>query len=414
MESFLNKKCQYCDQELLITDGTHICPDCGASYHQACWKKNGGCTTPGCSNQPKPAEREMVEPVSGTGSDGETTAEPPAPQGDPDGAVPAVSPSSRKRFCESCGSPLGAEEKFCPRCGRPTGTLAASAPNNVPAPPAQGGFCAFCHAPLGAEEKFCPRCGHPTGTLAASAPNNVPASPAQGGFCAFCHAPLGAEEKFCPRCGRPAGMPAGVPFAPSNQKPKNNNKKVIIISVSIAAAVLILAAVAVVVGVVIVKNNARVAAIEEYIDHVDRFSYRVFDSCATLEDIGNEMQDCWHDYVYNHQTTYDSPREAVDDAYDTLSSDVADVKSAYSAFKTDYNALIDPLPDPSDEDLSEIQDAVKELYDAYDDFYNCILNPTGNYSAFSSRFSDTDDEVLEKFNALKRLLDNYNNSLSNS
>ncbi len=380
MENFLEKKCQYCDQELLITDGTHICPDCGASYHQACWEKNGGCTTPGCSNQPKPVENETAEPVSAADLDEETPAAAPAPQADPAGDALA-SPPKPNRFCESCGSPLSAEEKFCPRCGRPTEVLAAP--------------------------------------VSQTAPNNISTPPlALGSSCAFCHAPLGAEEKFCPRCGRPAGMPVGVPFVPSNQKPKKNNKKVIIISVSIAAAVLILAAVAVAVGVVIVANNARaaeearIAAIEEYVDDVEQFGYQILDSCAKLEDIGNEMQDCWYDYVYNHQTKYASPREAVDDAYDALSSDVADVKSAYPGFKTDYNLLMNTLPDQTD-DLIEIQDAVEDLYEAYDDFYDCILNPTGNYSAFSSKFSDTDEAFLDKFENLEDLLSSYNADQSN-
>lgn len=67
MENFMIKRCQYCNKELLVTDEVHVCDDCGAVYHKTCWTENGGCLTPGCSEQacaktePEPPIREPAD-----------------------------------------------------------------------------------------------------------------------------------------------------------------------------------------------------------------------------------------------------------------------------------------------------------------------------------------------------------------
>ncbi len=132
MENFMIKRCQYCNKELLVTDEVHVCDDCGAVYHKTCWTENGGCLTPGCSEQ----ACAKTEP--------ETPIREPA-----DTEMP-----EQPLFCARCSAPMKQEENFCQRCGAPAGISKAPV------------FCAQCGAPIGDGERFCQKCGHPVGVSA--------------------------------------------------------------------------------------------------------------------------------------------------------------------------------------------------------------------------------------------------------
>ena len=49
--------CPICGQEIakeaVERGDAVICPDCGTSYHKACWEKAGGCVTFACPSKPK-------------------------------------------------------------------------------------------------------------------------------------------------------------------------------------------------------------------------------------------------------------------------------------------------------------------------------------------------------------------------
>lgn len=46
--------CSVCGKELLPDAQVTTCPDCGARLHTVCWRRNGGCTTPGCPKRSRP------------------------------------------------------------------------------------------------------------------------------------------------------------------------------------------------------------------------------------------------------------------------------------------------------------------------------------------------------------------------
>ena len=61
MQSFIGKRCLFCNQEVQVTDGVYICPDCGGVYHRTCWEKSGGCLTPGCSEHTVLPTKEILQ-----------------------------------------------------------------------------------------------------------------------------------------------------------------------------------------------------------------------------------------------------------------------------------------------------------------------------------------------------------------
>ena len=86
METYIGKVCPFCKTEIKEGDAIKICPACGIPHHEACWEKNKGCTTFGCSEQHHEAQ--------GT---------------------------NQTVVCPKCGTSLGHGQDFCPKCGTPKG-----------------------------------------------------------------------------------------------------------------------------------------------------------------------------------------------------------------------------------------------------------------------------------------------------
>lgn len=57
--------CAFCLSLIGTADAVMVCPACRASYHDDCWRENGGCAVYGCSEVPTVEPRRSVEiPVS--------------------------------------------------------------------------------------------------------------------------------------------------------------------------------------------------------------------------------------------------------------------------------------------------------------------------------------------------------------
>ena len=113
MENFTIKRCQYCNNELLVTDKINVCDDCGAVHHKTCWMENGGCLTPGCSEQAG-AKTEPEPPVQGT-------AGTEAPEQPLFCAHCHAFMKQDGKFFQRCGSPIGEGEHFCQKRGLSVG-----------------------------------------------------------------------------------------------------------------------------------------------------------------------------------------------------------------------------------------------------------------------------------------------------
>ena len=349
MENFIGKRCQHCDNELQITDNVHICSDCGASYHQACWEENGGCSTPGCSEHVK------------TQAESESSVETAAPAQEQTQADIEAAPAKPNAFCQNCGSPLNPGEAFCQRCGRPVAD--ASQPSFT---------CLRCGTPVNSGEAFCSKCGQPVGVFApASAP--VP----------------GAAPVF--------QQPDAAAIAAKR-------KKTTIIIVSIVAAVLVLLiGIGVTVTALVVQGYQKEMATQDYIDNAIEIRDEILKSGGGLENIGNEVLSNWYDYINYDDSLFNSVDDAVDTAFDTMAAEVSTVQSNDSYIQNLYSSLSN-VPNSGDSNLYEIGMAVDTPYSAYSDLSDRILNAEGSYRSFNSEFGRIDDEAVEAYNTLDDLL----------
>ena len=91
MSNYTGQKCPVCHQAFTETDDIVVCPDCGTPYHRSCWEEKGVCLFAG---------------QHGTGYEwkpegqAQSAACPSCGAQNPEGA----------RFCNSCGSPMSAQQ----------------------------------------------------------------------------------------------------------------------------------------------------------------------------------------------------------------------------------------------------------------------------------------------------------------
>ncbi len=65
MQSAPSLVCPYCGTEIDASEA-HICPECHAHYHIACWEKNSGCTTSACKRAAVNDEKSNISPPATT------------------------------------------------------------------------------------------------------------------------------------------------------------------------------------------------------------------------------------------------------------------------------------------------------------------------------------------------------------
>ena len=159
-----------------------------------------------------------------------------------------------------------------------------------------------------------------------------------------------------------------------------------------------------------VQENKKQEAIEQYREDAAAFHSTTLSSGSDMEDIGNAIQTAWGKYVNNSRygayyngTYLYSVDDAVEAAQKEQAEKISDVISGDSNIQSLYKALL-VIPDPEDQELQEIKEAVKEVYDAYEDMYGVVINVSGNYNSFKSDFGDTDSELADALGKLRNLL----------
>ena len=221
-------------------------------------------------------------------------------------------------------------------------------------------------------------------------------------------------QEFCSKCGQKAGLNIEPSVASSINQfnsrivKKHKNFKTLTI---IIAAVLVCAIIGGIFTYHVVSQRKKEAYIalqqknkKDYLTKASDFDNDVISSGQEMETIGNEIQSAWSDYINNDYTFYSSIDDAVEQAQQSQSSNIDSVKSEKDTISALYADLL-KVPNVADEsELQEIKSAVKDAYEAYLNMYDCVTNPTGNYSAFSSNFGDADSKVVQKVDILTNLL----------
>ena len=312
------------------------------------------------------------------------------------------------KICPYCKTEIkeGDEVKVCPACGIPhhaacweenkgCTTFGCKEQHYEEQHTNPTDVCLNCGAPLGDGQAFCPKCG---------TPKNAP----KKNVCGKCGAELQEGPEFCPKCGQKVGLAvdAGVNAAISQfnaglEKKKKTSKTLPVILTIILAIIAV--------GGFLTYNFIQekkaaeaaaelAAAVEDYKSTASAFYYTVISSGVDMETIGGAIQTAWKQYINSSYGTYYNGTyvynvdSAVGAAQHEQSSRISSVRDANSDISSLYKELL-ILPDSNNQELQEIKEAVKDVYDAYQDMYDCVISPSGNYSSWTSEFSNVDSAL---------------------
>ena len=221
--------------------------------------------------------------------------------------------------------------------------------------------------------------------------------------CPTCGAPVEPGQEFCGNCGAQIGAAAGMPnaaIAQFNNGIEKKKKKGKLLPILLAVGL-------VVAGIIGYVAYATIQAqkVENYIATAEVFREEILNSGAKMESIGNEIQKAWRSYVYDTRYNgryYYSINSAVSAAQSYMSSEITKVKSNHSYIISLYNQLSE-VPG-KDSYLIDIRTAVRAAYNDYMDMYDCVMDPSGSYSSWTSEFSKVDSALADSIGDLSDLL----------
>lgn len=104
MALYTGNHCPVCNEVFTDTDDVVVCPECGTPYHRACWQKVGAC----------------VHAAQHSAGFVWTPDKAPDAEGDP----------AEERVCPNCGAHNAAAARFCDHCGTPLGAQPPRAARN--------------------------------------------------------------------------------------------------------------------------------------------------------------------------------------------------------------------------------------------------------------------------------------------
>lgn len=160
-----------------------------------------------------------------------------------------------------------------------------------------------------------------------------------------------------------------------------------------------------VIGYIYENNNWNKHEVEFYYTYASRFYNDVFSSGPFMEDIAQDIEDAWRDYIFNDK--YDSPDDAVAAALKTSSSNVTYVDILNSSIVMYYEKLL-IVPEKC-KHCNEVKNSAKEVYYAYKNFYNLAIHTTGTYSNFIKMYNEYDSDLANQLEEFSVIINTYNN-----
>lgn len=275
-------------------------------------------------------------------------------------------------------------------------TAVNMADENETKQPATEDRCPKCQALIGEGQTFCPECGTSFKKL-----------------CPNCKSELRDGQSFCPECGQKVEVcldsnenPAISRFNSDVEKRKRKSKVLPVV----LTIILIIAGIGGYFTYYSIQSKNREEKIKAYLDDAKSFYSSVIISGSNMETVGNAIQSAWKKYInsssygayYNGEYIY-SVDSAVEAAQNEQSGKISSVRSGDSSIASTYKSLL-TIPETENQELQEIKDTVKDVYDAYKNMYDCVITPSGNYSSWTSDFSDADSKLGSAIKDLGGLL----------
>lgn len=182
---------------------------------------------------------------------------------------------------------------------------------------------------------------------------------------------------------------------------KKSGKKKIIIIIAIIVAVIL--------GVIVMVTSSFKSHYEECLLYMHLDKYMMYSEAADAEEICILVSSVWHDAIWDDYD--DETKEYVlgaEDFNEAVMNVYADIEIINK-----INEMQDEIDDVEEnmskmgeipEELSSSYDAFVELYIAYKALVDCAVEPSGNYSEFTSNFQSKVDDFLDAYNKLDVVL----------
>lgn len=247
-------------------------------------------------------------------------------------------------------------------------------------------------------------------------------------LCKECGKYISNTEKECPYCGCP------VEFLDDTKKPDAQKVELTKVSVkfhlnkkllfSVIGTVVVIAVVLICLKINdnIVKQKREQESIEEasrvseeYRINARNIMYDMISVAADAESCGSLVGKVWNNSIWSTSDTetdqytknsygqfYDDFNDVLVDLYTTKSFEtkIDKLSKKQSEITTDMKLLANPP--------EEWKDAYNQIEDFYDDWYSfvsMVVNPSGSYTSFVSKYNELDSGLLDKYNKITNKYD---------
>ena len=264
----------------------------------------------------------------------------------------------------------------------------------------------------------CPNCGEQVSDKAKKCVScGFILIPDEKKSCAECGAELEKDMTVCPNCGCP--VEEEKPEEESTQQVQVTGVKIKKKTKMILIAVIVAVAAVIAISCAGVQKHKKVVAAqaaaeekkqsEEYATNFQAAAYKMLLGAADAEKCGNLTKKVWYNAIYKEYSDETNKYTRPDgyfvsdfnDAVQNLFND-ADFQSNLNKVKDNKKqvaSFMKELNNPP-EKYKEAYASLSQMYESYLALMNLVTDPEGSLQSFSNDFTDSDKEVVQKFNSV--------------
>ncbi len=232
--------------------------------------------------------------------------------------------------------------------------------------------------------------------------------------CPECGKEISDKAKECINCGCPIGQKEIKVAEKVDVEAKKNEskKKKITIFVSVILAIGLIVGGSFGVKHILDerrKNNLE-DKVEKYKEDLESISLEMLNGAVEAEDCGNLIKKVWSNTIWKDSdketdkfTKKDGKfREDFNDSLHALfeDKDFSEKRNKLENNKEKVTNMMKNMKNPP-EGMEDAYLELKEYYDNYMTLVNLCINPSGNLTTYSSKFSDADSDAVDGFNKVK-------------
>ena len=165
------------------------------------------------------------------------------------------------------------------------------------------------------------------------------------------------------------------------------------------------------------KNEARINELDKennkklYKAKLKNITIQILSSAADAEECGNKITSIWHNSIFKDDD--EETDKYTKDSYGNFNSNFND--SLYSFFSDEKYTTLKSSLEESNTKINKLMLEMKDVPNGYEDAYSYLknfydnyielstmcLDPSGNYTSYSSSFHEADSKTSNSYNKLK-------------